>query len=160
MNNNIQIMNIVKEYCNKNFNNIEDNIFKIIEDDLDDKLILLNVSRDYTPHNFKILINEDLYNIFNVIEDGAYNLVPINDIKIKMNMMEREINYEDKDKIYVNKFITNVSLISLQDNKDEFEKYLNKNCKDFTDLLKYATIISSGWIKPKFSCVKVLLNDF
>ena len=155
-----ETMNIVKEFCNDNFENIEDNIFKIIEEDLDDKLVLAYINREYTSKKFHILMNKDLFNIFNTIEDNIYNISEIDDIKMKMDMMKREINYEEENHLHVNKFIISLSLILLHDNKEDFEKYLNDNCENFEDLLKYATIISSGWIKPKFDCVKVLLNDF
>ena len=151
-------MEIVKNYCNENFPEYEQYILKIIENDLDDKLELVYVKQLFmgvNNYSFYLLMDRNLYDIFNKIQDPLYQMIIVSDDKLKMKFI-------DEDRMAVNKFIVQSSLLILQDDNisKEFRDYLNKNCENYEDLLKYATIISSGWIKPKFDCVDVILNVF
>ena len=154
------IMNTVKSYCFKNFENVEGNIFNIIQDNLDDKMVLIKFKRDDIPNAKEniLLMEEDLYDIFKDIE-FLYAMEVVDNIQLKMDMMERKVNYEKEARPYVNMFLTRMSLDRILEKDEKFQKYLETHCDDFSELLKYATIISSGWIRPKFDCIKTLLGN-
>ena len=153
-------MNTVKSFCYENFENVEEYIFDIIEDDLNDKMILIKFKRDDIPNAKEnlLLIEEDLYNIFKNVE-FLYSMQVVDNIQLKMDMMERKVNYEPEARPYVNMFLTRFSLDLILDKDEEFQKYLETHCDDFSDLLKYSQIISSGWIRPKFDCIETLLGN-
>ena len=154
------IMNTVKSFCFENFQNVEERIFDIIQDDLNDKMILIKFKRDDIPNAKEhfLLMEEELYNIFKDVE-FLYAMEVIDDINKKMDMMERKINYESEARPYVNLFLTRMSIERLLEKDEKFQNYLETNCGDFSDLIKYAQIISSGWIKPKFNCIDILLGN-
>jgi hypothetical protein len=157
-------MDIIEKYCNKNFKHYEKNILSLIEKDMDDGMEMVYIKRNDLPNDngFYILMARELLNIFQNIEDYVYDLEIIDNIKKKIEWMERKQQYLPKDEKIVNKFIVKSSIVILIDNNDnsiKLRKYLKDNCKNYKDLLRYAVIIKSGWIKPKFNCVKVLLND-
>ena len=74
--------------------------------------------------------------------------------------MDMEIQYFKSDRGIVNSFLAKISMILVMDKDKEFMDYLGENCGDFTDLIKYTQIISSGWIKPRFDAIKIILNAF
>lgn len=160
-------INTIKKYCNKEFLEYEKNILKIIESNLDDKLELIRIKLLYMgvaeEKGCFLLIDRNLLNIFENIDDSLFDIVKINDIKLKMRFIKKEEQYNLKDKYVINKFLLQNSILILNtenENTIKFRKYLDKNCENFSELLKYCIIIKNGWLKPKFNCVNILLNSF
>lgn len=151
---------MIKEYCLNTFENVEPHIFKYIEEYEKDNLVLIEVEKDSIM--FEMIINKDLVEIFEEVEDYVYKIKIINNFEKKMYYLENEMYFEKNDIIFVNKFLTSMSLILLHEDNINFMKFLQKNAEPdkFIQLLQYAFIHSSGWIKPKFYCVPILLNDF
>ena len=154
-------MNIMKEFCNKNCKNVDDNIFDIIENNMEDGLDLLKITRndiseDYS--SFLILVDKELTIFLKSIEDYVYD-IEILDIKLKMEFMERRYWYHPHKK-FVNIFLIKCSLILLDN--PLFLNYLVDTYEEekYQDLLKYYKISKSGWLKPKFNILNLFKINF
>lgn len=154
-------MNIVKE-CLSNSKNIEENILRMIENDMEDGLDLLKISRNDIefPTPTFILVENKLTIFLKTIEDYVYD-IEILDINLKMKYIEQGRWYNEVDKRVVNKYLLNCSLILL-DNNEEFLDYLRKtyNEEKYDDLLKYYLIKKNGWIKPRFNILNLFKINF
>lgn len=155
-------LTLIKNYCLQNLQNVEENIFKIISDDMEDGLELVKISRDYIDSSCLLLLDKKLLKIFKSIEDHIYKINIVNDMNKKIKMMEEKIQYYNKDRKIINNFLLKSCFLLIIENNIDFENYLNnhKNVDDVEDLKKYILIIKYGWMKPKFDCINLMLDEF
>lgn len=157
-------MDIIRKYCYENFLHVEKNIFEIVREYEEDEMELIQVYRNDIKCNLKfhILMNKELVRIFKKLQDYVYSIEIVDNFELKMSLMEEGKYFRDGHKHYVNRFISSYSLILIQEKNEDFNKYLQINCDSdkFVELLQYAFINSSGWIKPRFDCIPILLNNF
>lgn len=153
----------IEKYCDKNFENVEDNIFKIIDEDMDDHLKLIKV---YDGHCtccnslLYILLDEELFHNFQNVKDYIYTIEEVKDTLKKDNFIKHKIQYVKKDENRVNNFLIKMSMVLLHDQNDQFINYLKNHIKQHDIIFDYHKIIQKGWLKPKFNCVNIFLNAF
>lgn len=159
-------MNIVRNYCLKNFPNFEENILKIIESDLDDELELVYIRRETfglrKPINpeydsFKMLIDKKLLRMFQEI-DYIY-VIEIHSEKEKLEWILNEKLFDSNKESQVYSFLSRMSVILLMDHNKEFREYLI-NKKNYTKIMDYGNVVNKSWRNPKFNIIEILMDYF
>ena len=141
----------------KQFENVDENIIKMIIDDTNDELTLCRLGNSYFVVDDKLL--ELIKSIEKLMDFHHLDKVDGN-MDIKMMFVQLEKNYNQSDNKMLNKYFRLVIKHLFKHNEKNITDYLKNHIKDSEDLIKYGLIMKNGWLKPKFNIIEVLLNNF